>query len=119
MGRKKDAERRKRREQRMAERMQQTQPQQDLYSMDDQQEAENVQGIVVHDVTSADMAAKVTIDGKGLGDISNINLVGEKSVSSITNTGNSGNLDNSKYILEGSKERIIFLFYFDSMPLNY
>ena len=46
MGRRKDAERRKRREQRMAERMQQTLPHQETYFLGDQQDAENDTGSI-------------------------------------------------------------------------
>lgn len=51
MGRKKDAERRKRREQRMAERMQQTQPHQNLDKVVERQDVEKDKGSIVHDAS--------------------------------------------------------------------
>ena len=51
MGRKKDAERRKRREQRMAERMQQTQPQ-NLLTVEERQDAEKDKGTILHDASA-------------------------------------------------------------------
>ena len=64
MGRKKDAERRKRREQRMAERMHQTQTHNDLLTKNEKEDSENHKRIVTHDDISLSTSSIAVLPGK-------------------------------------------------------
>ena len=116
MGRRKDAERRKRREQRMAERMQQTLPQQDTDSLGDQPDAENDTGTSVHDDFYGNNHAKndATIQERIMAPSPNTEIIRHTSPSFNENKAKTRSSSSNNNTLDVSKEGMIKTFYINA-----
>ena len=118
MGRRKDAERRKRREQRMAERMQQALPQQDTDSFGDQQDAENDTGSYVHDDFYGNTHDKndATIEEKSMEASPNSEISRDPPTNFNENKGKPRSSSSNRSIWDVSKEGIVATFHIETNP---
>ena len=105
MGRRKDAERRKRREQRMAERLQQVQPEQDIDSIQEQKDAEHDTGSYGHDDLYGNIHAKR--DATTLAASRNVDIISEPQTNFNENNGKPQSSSSNKSTLDVSKEGMI------------